>query len=130
MKFVKLFENFRESLTDDEEDYYKDYLGLDDDIENILLDIRDIGFEFKMDYHSGMSECLVVDIFRRDDSLFKVDQELYDKIIFINEYLINKYKHIFIQVSIDSGVLLHFPINNDIMLDDVHLLRLAIHFGE
>ena len=83
-----------------------------------------------MDYHSGMSECLVVDIFRRDDSLFKVDQELYDKIIFINEYLINKYKHIFIQVSIDSDVLLHFPISNDIMLDDVHELRLAIHFGE
>lgn len=131
MKFVKLFENFKDSLTFDEsEEYYKEYIGLDKDVENILLDIRDIGLEFNMDYHSGMSECLLVDIFRRDDSLFKIDKDLYDKLIFINDYLINKYKQVFIQIAMDSGKLLHFPIDNNIMLDDVLQLRLIIHFGE
>jgi hypothetical protein len=121
MKHIKLFEDYDYSVYD----------GMEDDIESILVELKDFGLDYRIDHQSGMSESISISITSIDeDGTFWLDNRLYERLLFLTEYLTKKYPDIIVQVKDDFLLYMDFPFDIEEFSDEVMEVSIRIYYGE
>lgn len=130
MKHIKLF---KEHQNDDEwEKQWEAYEGLDDDIESILVELKDFGLDYSISHNSGMSESISIEITAiNDEDTFWFDNRLYERLVFLTEYLTKKYPNILVQVKDDFiENYQEFPFSIEEFSDEIMSISIQIYYGE
>lgn len=116
MKHIKLFENYNDI----------DIHDLAQEVDSILVDIKDNGLEVQI---IPMSDnYLYISIIDPNEETFWFNSIIYNRLLFLSEYLNEKYSNISIKVSDTFMEATEFPFDIECFSDEIEMVEVQIKF--
>lgn len=116
MKHLKFYESFEKSIDD-----------IASEVDSILVELVDDGFEINIFPSTSKPRTYLYITISEEGECFWFNSKIYNRLLFLNDYLKEKYKNITIKVNDDFMEPTEFPCSIEEFSDEITVVEIQIY---